>query len=119
MATEGRTARMTAVLKACVTALFLLTAGCTNGLLLNNGLYRRTVEPLTFNRQPTEMLTGAEAGKGDIKQLHYHVSVSIGTNGIGEVARNNGIGTVHYADMETRSYLFGIWQQEIIHIYGR
>jgi hypothetical protein len=102
-----------------VLALSLLLAGCANGVLFNNGLYSHVVKPLTFNRQPTEMLNDMEARKGDIKQVQYQVSIRIGTNGIGEVAKKHGIETVYYADIETRSYLFGIWQQEILHIYGR
>ena len=119
MATEGLPAGNACGPAAAVLALALLAAGCANGVLFNNGLYSHVVRPLTFNRQPTEILTGTEAGTGDIKQVQYHISISMGTNGIGEVAKKNGIETVHYADIEKRSYLFGLWQQEIVHIYGR
>lgn len=43
----------------------------------------------------------------------------VGTNGIGDVARKKGSETIHYADSEKMGYLFGLSQQEIIHIYGR
>jgi hypothetical protein len=99
--------------------LFLLMAGCANGVLFNNGLYSHTVEPLSFNREPTEMLIDNKQGGGDIKHLQYIVSIEIGTNGIGDVAKKNGIETVYYADIEKRSFIFGIWRQQIIHVYGR
>ncbi len=105
--------------KSIVFALFLLLSGCANGVLFNNGLYTHVIQPLTFNREPTEMLAENKLGRGDIKHLQYTVSVLVGTTGIGEVAKKYGMETVYYADIEKRSYLFGIWQQEIIHLYGK
>ncbi len=105
--------------KVIMLALFLLVAGCANGVLFNNGLYSHTVEPLTFNREPTEVLIDNKQGVGDIKHVQYIVSIQIGTNGIGDVAKKSGIETVYYADIEKRSFVFGIWQQQIIHLYGR
>ncbi len=105
--------------KGIMLALFLLLTGCANGVLFNNGLYCHTIEPLTFNRDPTEMLSDNKKGGGDIKHLQYVVSIQIGTNGIGDIAKKNGIETVYYADIEKRSFIFGIWQQQIIHLYGR
>jgi hypothetical protein len=99
--------------------LLLLMTGCANGVLFNNGLYSHTVEPLTFNREPTEMLKDSKQVSGDIKHIQYIVSVQMGTNGIGEVAKKNGIETVYYADTEKKSFIFGLWQQQIVHLYGR
>lgn len=96
-----------------------MLTGCANGVLFNNGLYSHTVVPLTLNREPTRMLSDNKEGRGDIKELHYQVSIEFGTNGIGEIAKKNGMDTVYYADIEKRSYIFGIWQQQIIHVYGR
>ncbi len=105
--------------KGIMFALSLLLTGCANGVLFNNGLYTHVVQPLTFNREPTEMLADNKPGRGDIKHLQYTVSVQVGTTGIGDVAKKYGMKTVYYADIEKRSYLFGIWQQEIIHLYGK
>jgi hypothetical protein len=33
--------------------------------------------------------------------------------------RKNGIETVYYADIEKLRVLFGIWQEDIVHVYGR
>ncbi len=105
--------------KGIVLAISLLLTGCANGVLFNNGLYSHTVQPLTFNREPTTMLSDNQSGRGDIKHVQYLVSIEFGTNGIGDVAKKKGMETVYFADIEKRSYIFGIWQQQIIHLYGR
>ncbi len=110
---------MIAIYRLGIMILLLMVTACANGVLFNNGLYCHTVVPLTFNREPTEMLTDSKQGKGDIKHIQYIVSVQVGTNGIGEVAKKNGIETVYYADSEKKSFIFGLWQQQIIHLYGR
>ncbi len=118
-------------------SLLLLPTGCVNGIFsgtfdealdgnfngtINGGLYSHTVEPLTINREPTETANGLERARGDINQLQYPltvISVRVGKNGLGDVATKHGLKTVYYADIEKRSVLFGIWQQQIIHVYGR
>jgi len=117
MVIEG--AGMKTIFGICIMLFFLLLTHCANGVLFNNGLYSHIVEPLTFNREPTEMLSDNKEGGGDIKHLQYIVTIEIGTNGIGDVAKKNGIANVYFADIERRSYIFGIWQQQIIHLYGR
>ena len=102
-----------------VIALSLLLAGCAGGVLFHSGIYSHTVEPLTFNRNPTDVEGSMQPAKGDIREIQYYVSVQWGTNGIGDVARKNGINTVYYADLERLRVLFGIWQQDIVHVYGR
>jgi hypothetical protein len=102
-----------------VLALSLLLAGCSNGVLFSSGLYSHTVEPLTFNRNPTEVERSLQQANGDISHIQFRVAVVWGTNGIGDVARKNGIETVYYADIEKLRVLFGIWQEDIVHVYGR
>jgi hypothetical protein len=102
-----------------VIALSLLLAGCSNGVLFNSGLYSHTVEPLTFNRNPTEVEQSMLQANGDINHIQFRVSILWGTNGIGEVARKHGIETVYYADIEKLRVLFGIWQEDTVHVYGR
>ena len=55
----------------------------------------------------------------DIQQIQFDVAVLVGEKGIGDVAKKHGIETVYYADTETRSVLFGLWREDIIHVYGR
>ncbi len=117
--------------------LLLLPTGCFNGIFngtfdealggtfngtINGGLYSHTIEPLTINREPTETGNGLARARGDINQIQYPltvISIRVGRNGLGDVARKHGLTTVYYADIEKRSILFGIWQQQIIHVYGR
>ena len=100
-------------------ALSLLLAGCSNGVLFGSGLYAHTVEPLTFNRNATEIDRSMLHANGDINHIQFRLSILWGTNGIGDVARKNGIETVYYADIEKLRVLFGIWQEDIVHVYGR
>jgi len=89
---------------ALIPALALLLTGCV---------------PLTFNRNPTDVARSQGQATGDIQQIQFYVTVLVGENGIGEVAKKHGIETVYYADDETRSVFFGLWSEEIIHVYGR
>jgi hypothetical protein len=102
-----------------ILVLLNILTGCANGLLLNNGLYKHIITPLTFNREPTELQDATKKGRGDIEHFQYQVSIEMGANGIGDVARKHGIETIYYADMEKQSFLFGVWQREFIHVYGR
>jgi hypothetical protein len=98
-----------------VPVLTLLLTGC----LFRGGLYSHTVVPLTFNRDATEVAKSWSQARGEIEQIQFYVTVQVGENGIGDVAKKHGIETVYYADLETRSVLFGIWREDIIHVYGR
>lgn len=100
---------------ALVPALTLLLTGC----VFQGGLYSHTVVPLTFNRNSTEVARSQSQATGDIQQIQFYVAVIVGENGIGDVAKKHGIETVYYADIETRSVLFGLWREDIIHVYGR
>ena len=99
--------------------LSIILAGCANGVLFGSGLYSHTVEPLTFNRNTTEVERSMLQANGDINHIQFEVAIMWGTNGIGDVAKKNGIETVYYADIEKLRILFGIWQEDIVHTYGR
>ncbi len=91
----------------------LLLAGCGVGLI-----YTHTVEPLNPNmhRTPIETTTG----QGDVKQITIEgISVAWNDNALGDIARQNGITELYYADREVLSVVLGIWRQETIHLYGR
>lgn len=103
-----------------VLALSLVLAGCTNGVLFNSGLYSHTVEPLTINPNPTEVRNSMKQASGRISQFQYSVvSIRVGKNGLGDVAKMHGLETVYFADMEKWSAAFGLWQMDVVHIYGR
>ncbi len=99
--------------------LVLILTGCANGILFNSGLYSHITTPITFNQKPTELKDSTKKGHGDIEHIQYQISISVGTNGIGDIAKKHGMETVYYADLERQSFLFGLWQREFIHIYGR
>ncbi len=134
-----------------VLILFLLLSGCAKGFLngtivgdignsasgffnssagndwvqltFRGGIYSHTVEPLTINRDPTDVRKSMKEGIGRINQYEYPVtaglSIRLGKNGLGDVAKEHGIETIYYADLEKWSVLFGIWSMEKVHIYGR
>ena len=45
-------------------------------------------------------------------------SVRRGKNGLGRVAKERGMTTIYYADVEQWSAVFGLWSMEAVHIYG-
>ncbi len=107
--------------KRIAAALALLTflEGCSSGVLFNSGIYSHTTTPLTINMNPTETASTMHQADGEIHHLQFQVGVLWGMNGIGEIARKNGMDTIYYADIERLRVLFGIWQEDIVHVYGR
>ncbi len=108
---------------ALLAAVILLLASCSNALLLNDGLFMHTVEPLTFNRESTTLRETEREAVGRISQFQYPLtaalSVRMGKNGLGDIAKEHGINTIYYADIERWSAVFGLWSQDIVHVYGR
>ena len=119
MATERRSRTVLCRRWTGVVFASLAVAGCANGVLFNNGLYSHITLPLTFNTRPTQMQSVTKLGRGDIEHFQYQVSIEMGSNGIGDVAKRHGMETVYYADLEKQSFLFGIWRREFIHVYGK
>jgi hypothetical protein len=122
--------RLVALLSVLIVSLsgcsLLRAPGTPDGsftFTLRGGLYSHTVQPLTLNREPTDMQKSAKEGKGRITHIDYPLtavlSVRVGKNGLGQVAKEHGMTTICYADLEQWSALFGLWSMEIIHIYGR
>ena len=92
-------------------------------LTLLGGIYSHTVQPLTINRESTDVRKDMKEGRGRVTQIDYPVtaglSVRVGKNGLGQVAKEHGITTIYYADLEQWSALFGLWSMEVVHIYGQ
>jgi len=106
--------------KIVVLSLFLILAGCANGVLLGSGLYTHTVQPLTINPNPTEVRESMKQVRGYTNQFQYEVvSIRVGKNGLGQVAKEHGLDTVYFADIESWSAFFGLWQMSVVRIYGR
>lgn len=96
-------------------ALVAFTPACFVGAGL---LYTHTVQPLTHHRLPIDVAQN-DIAQGDRKEIQFElVTIVWDYNAIGEIARKGGIKTVHYADLETRSVLLGIWSRSVVHVYG-
>ena len=97
----------TATLLACP----LLIGGCGIGLI-----YTHRTTPLTTDFHQTPV--GTDTGDGDVKTIRYYLQVQWDENGIGEIAKRNGIDEIYYADLETLS-VFGIWNRAYVRIHGK
>lgn len=86
-------------------------------------LFTHTVEPLTFNREPTKVRESQKEALGRISHFQYPMtamfSIRLGKNGLGDIAKEHGIDTIYYADIEKWSAVFGIWRMDTVHVYGR
>ena len=97
----------------------LFLSACTNGVL-HYGLYTHTVQPLTFNRDPTNVKESDHEGVGRITEVTVpYVDIRVGNNGFGNIAKEHGITKIYYADIERWTAAFGIWRMDVVHIYGR
>jgi len=102
------------VVRTAVVAAALLLCGCLRG-----AVYTHVTRPLTTNFDRTPVADGFVA-KGDVKELRYnsYLRVIWDVNSIGALAKQEGLGELYYADLETFSVL-GIWTQYRVHVYGR
>jgi len=62
--------------------------------------------------------SGGTVSSGDVKKVSFYVSVEWDENGIGEIAKANGINEIYYADIEERR-IFTYWKKRQVHVYGR
>jgi hypothetical protein len=110
-------------LAALALGLVLLLSGCGSlGTLYtyrSRGLlYTHTVRPLTRHREPVAVAPAGTA-TGNMKQIQFRqITIVWDDNAIGEIAKRGGIGTIHYADLETHMYLFNLWTRHTVIVYG-
>lgn len=116
-------------------ALILFSPGCAptqypssgqggpQTLTLFGGIYSHTVQPLTINRESTDIIKDMNEGTGRITQIDYPItaglSARVGKNGLGQIAKEHGMTTIYYADLEQWNALFGLWPMEVVHISGQ
>ena len=106
--TRGAARRLALV---AVAALGLCASACARGLV-----FSYVVLPLDTNFDRTPVVE--RSASDDTKKLQYRgVRVEWGDEGIGAIARKNGLHTVYYADLETLNVL-GVWTQRWVRIYG-
>lgn len=110
------------ILASSMLAVLLSGCGSIGNLYTYKGngvLYTHKVEPLTHHYTPIQVAQADKNSSGDETELQFrYVTVLWGKNAIGEVAKRAGFQTIHYADIERRSILFGIWSRNIVRIYG-
>ncbi len=109
-------------LVSLILAVLLSGCGSVGNLYTFKGngvLYTHRVDPLTHHYTPIQVSQADENSSGHETELQFrYVTVLWGENAIGEVARKAGFQTIHYADIERRSILFGIWSRNTVRIYG-
>ena len=95
-----------------IIAGILVFAGCApRGLL-----YTHIKTPLDTNMSQTP--ADGKSLHGDLKHIHFFVNVLYDSSGIGDIAKQNGIETVYFIDLEKLSIL-SIWNQYTVHVYGK
>ena len=95
-----------------IIAGILFLAGCTpRGLL-----YTHIKTPLDTNMSQTPV--GGKSIHGDLEHIHFYVNILCDSSAIGDIAKQNGIETVYFADLETLSIL-SIWNKYTVHVYGK
>ncbi|MCI0650518.1 MAG: TRL-like family protein [Planctomycetes bacterium] len=90
-----------------------LASGCAGGMI-----YRHTYQPLSTNFDRTPAATHKALSRGDVKHIHYWGHVLWDTNAIGRIAKEHGLETVYFADLEILSIL-GFFNQYTVHVYGK
>ena len=108
-------------LALALVALATSVPGCVPGRI-----YTHIHGPLSTNFNRTPVFSGDQKGReSDVKHLSiplFKIDVSVdlmwNSNAIGDIARNQGIEEVYYADLERLSIL-GIWNQYTVHVYGK
>lgn len=95
-----------------IIAGILFWAGCApRGLL-----YTHIKTPLDTNMSQTP--ADGKSIHGDLKHIHFYVDILSDSSGIGDIAKQNGIEKVYFADLEKLSIL-SIWNQYTVHVYGK
>ncbi len=110
MVTESRVVRRGWWSIAVELGALITGFGCANGRL-----FTHVVVPLDVNLNETPVFTQRAENHG--QRFQYYVRIEWGHQGVGEIAREQGLNKVYYADLETWSVL-GIWTQRYVHVYG-
>ncbi|MGE3166956.1 MAG: hypothetical protein AB7O52_18785 [Planctomycetota bacterium] len=110
MATERSLCRL--LLAALLGVWCSSLVGCVHGFI-----YEHTTVPLTRDFQRTPVVS--RSAQSDVKRLEvYRANFVWDSNGIGDIAKQHGLETVYYADLETVNVL-GIWNQFKVIVYGK
>lgn len=91
----------------------LLLAGCSSPFAL---FYSHTTRPLTTDFAATPVADGRYGA--NVRMVSFYVDVEWGDNGLGAIAKKNGIAEIYYADVQTVS-VFRYFRQDYVRVYGR
>ena len=92
--------------------LAALLAGCGAGII-----YTHTVAPLSLNMRQTKAIQTEKSG--DIKHIQVGwIGVAWDSVAFGDIAKQNGMNELYFADLETLKVL-GIWNQYTVRLYGK
>lgn len=83
-------------------------------------IYEHYRKPFTTDLNSTAVAW--KTGQGKVVEVQeplsgYGVSAEFNSNAVGDIARENGISKVYWADMEYFNVL-GIWKEQRLFIYG-
>ncbi len=93
------------------TAVLMFTGCGSTGIL-----YTHVTTPLDTNMSQTP--SGVSEVEGEVRELTLYVGIMWDSNAIGDIAKEYGMETVYYADLEQLRVL-GIWNEYTVHIYGK
>jgi hypothetical protein len=101
---------------------FSLLVTLLAALFVSGCVYTHTVQPLTLDMHQTPVADYEKTGS--IKHISFPVSggtfdiAAWGSAAIGDVARQQGMKEVYFADLEIVRVL-RIWNEYTIHVYGK
>lgn len=81
-------------------------------------IYHNYTVPLDVNLNATPVQPTLASDAGDVKHFSFYVNVDWDSNGLGDIAAKHGMQEIYYADLNIFN-IFGIWGQDIVHVYGR
>lgn len=90
-------------------------------LLLQGCIYVHTLQPLTVNMDRTPVSQVRKQGAIKTISVPYMGQIHLaawGNTAIGQVAKEQGMEEVYYADLEIFSVL-RIWNEYTVHVYGK
>jgi len=96
------------IIFCCLTLLLL--SGCAQGFL-----YSHTTQSLSTNFDKTPV--GSDKGKASTKQISVQVQAKWDVNGIGQIAKENDLQQIYFADIEVLR-IMRFWEKRTVHVYG-
>jgi hypothetical protein len=99
-----------------LTSLLLPISGCVYGFV-----YTDVTEPVSENMLSNLRATRSVQGnRQELKEPFSGGGIRVmwASNGIGDVAKSQGLSRIHYADIRTISVLGGIWKRRTVIVHG-